>query len=120
MYRQYLCKNVLYVYDEIFDCSEAIVPTCFKRSTIIPVLKHNKPSSLNDYCPVAITSLVMKMIEQLVKDIPPSRTPSTHYSPNCVQHHHPQHWSPKGCVLHFKKLAFKNKNRSIQGLFACN
>ena len=42
------------------------VPACFKASTIIPVLKKAKVKGLNDYRPVALTSVVMKVLERLV------------------------------------------------------
>ncbi len=42
------------------------VPSCFKRSTIIPVPKKSKITGLNDYRPVALTSVVMKSFERLV------------------------------------------------------
>ncbi len=42
------------------------VPSCFKRSTIIPVPKKPKITWLNDYRPVALTSVVMKSFERLV------------------------------------------------------
>ncbi|KAK3557160.1 hypothetical protein QTP70_024709 [Hemibagrus guttatus] len=42
-----------------------IVP-CFKRSTIIPIPKKPKITGLNDYRPVALTSVVMKSFERLV------------------------------------------------------
>jgi len=42
------------------------VPRCFKSSTIVPVPKKTKVTSLNDYRPVALTSLVMKALERLV------------------------------------------------------
>ncbi len=45
----------------------SVVPTSFKKSVIIPVPKNNKPSCLNDYRPVALTSIVMKVFERLVK-----------------------------------------------------
>ncbi|XP_061633141.1 uncharacterized protein LOC133479775 [Phyllopteryx taeniolatus] len=44
------------------------VPSCFKRSTIIPVPKKPAISGLNDYRPVALTSVVMKSFERLVLD----------------------------------------------------
>ncbi len=46
----------------------SVVPTSFKKSVIIPVPKNNKPSCLNDYRPVALTSIVMKVFERLVKN----------------------------------------------------
>ncbi len=42
------------------------VPSCFKRSTIIPVTKKPKITGLNDYRPVALTSVAMKSFERLV------------------------------------------------------
>ena len=43
------------------------VPDCFKRSTVIPVPKKLSPQSLNDYRPVALTSVIMKCFEFLIK-----------------------------------------------------
>ncbi len=40
----------------------------FKKSVTIPVPKNNKPSCLNDFHPVALTSIVMKVFERLVKN----------------------------------------------------
>ena len=42
------------------------VPECFKSATIVPVPKRAKVSSLNDYRPVALTSVVMKVLEGIV------------------------------------------------------
>ncbi len=42
------------------------VPSCFKRSTVIPVPKKPKITGLNDYRPIALTSVVMKSFERLV------------------------------------------------------
>ena len=43
-----------------------IVPACFKSVVIIPVPKKNNISCLNDYRPVALTSVIMKVFERLV------------------------------------------------------
>ncbi|KAI2648571.1 putative RNA-directed DNA polymerase from transposon BS [Labeo rohita] len=43
-----------------------IVPSCFKCSTIIPVPKKPKTTGLNDYRPVALTSVVIRSFERLV------------------------------------------------------
>ncbi len=53
---------------QIFNRSMELckVPSCFKCSTIIPVLKKPKITGLNDYRPVALTSVVMKSSERLV------------------------------------------------------
>ncbi|XP_061142850.1 uncharacterized protein LOC133159647 isoform X2 [Syngnathus typhle] len=42
------------------------VPSCFKSSTIVPVAKKPAIIGLNDYRPVALTSVVMKYFERLV------------------------------------------------------
>ncbi len=42
-------------------------PPPLKKAVILPVPKNNKPSCLNDYRPVALTSKVMKAFERLVK-----------------------------------------------------
>ncbi|KAM9829083.1 uncharacterized protein ACBT44_003385 [Syngnathus typhle] len=42
------------------------VPSCFKSSTIVPVAKKPAITGLNDYRPVALTSVVMKSFERLV------------------------------------------------------
>ncbi|KAL0150518.1 hypothetical protein M9458_054111, partial [Cirrhinus mrigala] len=43
-----------------------IVSSCFKCSTIIPVPKKPKTTGLDDYRPVALTSVVLKAFERLV------------------------------------------------------
>jgi hypothetical protein len=43
-----------------------IVPACFKSAVIIPVPKTNSISCLNDYRPVALTSVIMKVFERLI------------------------------------------------------
>ncbi|KAL0151904.1 hypothetical protein M9458_052796 [Cirrhinus mrigala] len=42
------------------------VPSCFKRSTVIPIPKNPKITGLNDYRPLALTSVIMKSLEKLV------------------------------------------------------
>ncbi len=70
------------VFTDIFNISlnQAVVPTCFKAATIIPVPKKSSPSCFNDYCPVALTPIVMKCFERLVMQhiksvLPPSLDP---------------------------------------------
>lgn len=56
------------VFTDIFITSLALcrVPSCFKTSTIVPVPKKPRITGLNDYRPVALTSVVMKSFERLV------------------------------------------------------
>ncbi len=70
------------VFTDIFNISlsQAVVPTCFKATTIIPVPKKSSPSCFNDYRPVALTPILMKCFERLVMQhiksvLPPSLDP---------------------------------------------
>ena len=57
------------VLTDVFNISlhQAVVPSCFKAATIIPVPKKPTITSLNDYRPVALTPIMMKCFERLVK-----------------------------------------------------
>jgi hypothetical protein len=46
--------------------TESVIPTCFKQTTIVHVSKNTKVTCLNDYRPVALTSVDMKCCESLV------------------------------------------------------
>ncbi|KAL0163409.1 hypothetical protein M9458_042805, partial [Cirrhinus mrigala] len=56
------------IFSQIFNRSLELckVPSCFKRSTIIPIPKKPKITGFNDYRPVALMSVVMKSFEKLV------------------------------------------------------
>ena len=56
------------VFSDIFNQSlaQCKVPACFKSSTIIPIPKKDRVTGLNDYRPVALTSVAMKCFEKLV------------------------------------------------------
>ncbi|KAK1802482.1 hypothetical protein P4O66_022153, partial [Electrophorus voltai] len=66
-------------FTDIFNLSLTlgIMPFSFKRSTIVPVPKKPRPSDLNDYRSVALTSLVMKCFEKLVRDFFTSSLPAS-------------------------------------------
>ncbi|CAJ1076957.1 uncharacterized protein LOC125983400 [Xyrichtys novacula] len=57
------------VFTRIFNQSlaESSVPPCLKSSIIVPLPKKPQISSLNDYRPVALTPVVMKCFEKLVR-----------------------------------------------------
>jgi hypothetical protein len=67
------------VFTDIFNLSlsQSVVPTCFKMSTIFPVPRQAKVSELNDYRPVALTSVIIKCFERVVKDHITSTLPNT-------------------------------------------
>ena len=56
------------VFTDIFNMSliKSVIPTCFKQTPIVPVPKNTKATCLNDYRPVALTSVAMKCFEMLV------------------------------------------------------
>ena len=64
------------VFRDIFQSSvdTATVPTIWKTSTIIPIQKKTNPKELNDFRPVALTSLVMKTLEKIIKSLIMSAT----------------------------------------------
>ncbi len=44
------------------------VPSCFKKSTIVPIPKKNKITCLNDWRPIALTPIFSKCFEKLISD----------------------------------------------------
>src|SRR4029434_2475879 len=67
------------VFSDIFNLSLSlsVLPTCFKRTTIIPVPTNTMVTCLNDYRPVALTSVIMKCFKWLVKSLICSLLPPT-------------------------------------------
>ena len=57
------------VFTKIFNQSltQSTVPICLKSSTIVPLPKKRHITGLNDYRPVALTPVVMKCFEKLVR-----------------------------------------------------
>lgn len=45
------------------------IPTIWKTSTIIPIPKSKNQKELNNFRPVALTSIVMKNFERILKDL---------------------------------------------------
>ena len=63
------CASQLsYVFCKLFSWSlnDSTVPSVWKHSVICPLPKNNKPSALNYYRTVALTSVVMKCFEKVV------------------------------------------------------
>eukprot|EP00061_Rhincodon_typus_P017905 g46835.t1 len=59
--------QLMEVFTDIFNFSllQAKVPTCFKKTSIIPVPKKTYAVCLNDYRPVALISMIMKRFKKL-------------------------------------------------------
>ena len=73
------------VFTDLFNVSliESVIPICFKQTTVVPVPKNTKATCLNDYRPVALTSVAMKCFERLVMaHINTTRNPRT--TPICI------------------------------------
>ena len=66
-----LLKQLSGVFTNIFNVSlfQCKIRHCFKKSTIIPVPMKSTASCLNDYRPVAFTSVVMKTLERLFQAV---------------------------------------------------
>ncbi|KAI4875469.1 hypothetical protein NFI96_005346 [Prochilodus magdalenae] len=67
------------VFTDIFNLSLrlSVIPTGFKRTTIVPVPKTPAITCLNDYRPAALTSAAMKCFERLVRAHICSSLPAT-------------------------------------------
>ncbi len=67
------------VLTDIFNTSlsQAVVPTCLKSTTIIPVPNKSPLSCLNDYRPTALTPIMMKCFERLVMQKIKTSLPNT-------------------------------------------
>uniref|UniRef100_A0A8B9GXH1 Reverse transcriptase domain-containing protein n=1 Tax=Astyanax mexicanus TaxID=7994 RepID=A0A8B9GXH1_ASTMX len=58
------------------------VPTLWKTSCLVPVPKKNRPSELNDFRPVALTSHLMKTLERLFLCL---LRPQVQHAQDCLQ-----------------------------------
>ncbi len=58
------------VFTDIFNLSLSlsVVPSCFQKSTIVPIPKKKKITCLNDWSPVALTPIFSKCFEKLVRE----------------------------------------------------
>jgi hypothetical protein len=57
------------VFTNIFNLSlsESVIPTCFQQTAIVPVPKNTKVTYLNDFRPIALTSVATKCFERLTR-----------------------------------------------------
>jgi hypothetical protein len=59
-----LASVLIYIFNLFM--TKSVIPICFKQTTIVPVPKNTKLTCLNDFRPVALTSVAMKYFERLV------------------------------------------------------
>ncbi|KAI3362499.1 hypothetical protein L3Q82_012792 [Scortum barcoo] len=100
--------------------SQAKVPTCFKAATIIPVPKKTHITSLNDYRPVALTPIMMKCFERLVKDHIISKLPPPHSTHSSLPTGHRPNRSTEDAIcsaLHLSLTHLEEKNTHVRMLF---
>ena len=107
------------VLTDIFNTSltQAVVPSCFKAATIIPVPKKPNTTNLNNLRPVALTPIIMKCFERVVKDhiiskLPPSLDPFQFaYQPNRSTE------DAISSALHLSLEHLEEKNTHVRMLF---
>ena len=66
-----LCKNELAkVFTYLFQQSVSThyIPKIWKTAEIVPIAKKDQPKVLNDYRPIALTPIVMKCFEKIIKN----------------------------------------------------
>ena len=66
-------------FTDIFNQSQSVVLKCFKMATISPVPQKAKVTKLNDYRHIALTAVIRKCFERLVKNHISSTLPDTRY-----------------------------------------
>ena len=89
------------VFTDIFKMSliESVIPTCFKQTTIVPMAKNTKATCLNDYRPIALTSVAMKCFERLMAHIN-TITPKTLDPLQCAYHKQIHRCCNRYCTPH--------------------
>ncbi len=63
-------KELSAVFTYIFNKSLQVehVPKVWKDAVVVPVPKSSSPNTLNDFSPVALTSILMKILDKLVRE----------------------------------------------------
>ncbi len=107
------------VFTDIFNLSLSlsVVPSCFIKSTIVPIPKKNKITCLNDWRPVALTPIFSKCFEKLVRDYICSVLPA---SLDPLQFAYRSNRSTDNAIaftLHTALSHLENKNTYVRMLF---
>ena len=65
------CEPLTPILRNIYQQSinEGKIPKAWKMSELVPVPKKSPPTCLNDYRPIALTSVLMKCLEKIVKKL---------------------------------------------------
>ncbi len=111
--------QLAWVFTDIFNLSLSlsVVPSCFKKSIIVPIPKKNKITCLNDWRPVALTPIFSKCFEKLVRDYICSVLPA---SLDPLQFAYRSNRSTDDAIaftLHTALSHLENKNTYVRMLF---
>ncbi len=104
---------------DIFNTSlsQAVIPTCLKSTTIIPVPKKSPVYCLNDYRPIALTPIILKCFERLVMHNIKTSLPNTC---NPLQFAYRPNRSTDDAIsstLHLTPSHLENKDSYVRMLF---
>ncbi len=107
------------VFTDLFNLSLSlsVVPSCFKKSTIVPIPKKNEITCLNDWSPVALTPIFSKCFEKLIRDHICSVLPA---SQDPLQFAYRSNRSTDDAIaftLHTALSHLENKNTYVRMLF---
>uniref|UniRef100_A0A669CDC0 Reverse transcriptase domain-containing protein n=1 Tax=Oreochromis niloticus TaxID=8128 RepID=A0A669CDC0_ORENI len=105
------------VFTHIFSLSLSVVPACFKMATIIPVPKSSTISSLNDWRPVALTPIVSKCFEKLVRDFICSALPDSLDPLQFAYHHNRSTHDAIALTLHAALSHLEKRDTYVRMLF---
>ncbi len=104
---------------DIFNTSlsQAVIPTCLKSTTIIPVPKKSPVSCLNDYRPIALTPIIMKGFERLVMHNIKTSLPNTLDPLQFAYRPNPSTDDAISSTLHLALTHLENKDSYVRMLF---
>ncbi len=107
------------VLTDIFNTSlsQAVVPTCLKSTTIIPVPKKSPVSCLNDYRPIALTPIIMKCFERLVMQKIKTSLPNTLHPLQFAYRPNRSTDDAISTTLHLALTHLENKDSYVRMLF---
>ncbi|KAK3562006.1 hypothetical protein QTP86_023467, partial [Hemibagrus guttatus] len=107
------------VFTDIFNISlsSAIVPTCLKTTTIVPVPKKSTVSCFNDYRPVALAPIVMKCFERFIMRHIKTQLPPSLDSLQFAYHPNRSTDDAVTTTLHLSLTHLDNKDTYVRMLF---
>ncbi len=107
------------VLTDIFNTSlsQAVVPTCLKSTTIIPVPKKSPVSCLNDYRTIALTPITMKCFDRLVMQKIKNSLPNTLDPLQFAYHPNSSTDDAISSTLHLALTHLENKDSYVRMLF---